>query len=79
MNEIAVYECLLGDVEDAYIIAGLQVEQFMESELGVWLKEHAVGNVVYDVLPDERTFGHLLRIRVILKSEDEIYYRLRWQ
>ena len=52
MTNLKVHEFLVGDVEDPEVYAALPIMQFMDTEKGIWCKEHSDDQMTYEVHPN---------------------------
>lgn len=75
---VIVHEFTLGDVEDPYLMAGFPLGEFMDTEPGQWLKQHAEDEMVYHITPDVNAWGYRCTVTAVLSEQDQTYYRLRY-
>jgi|LauGreDrversion4_2_1035121.scaffolds.fasta_scaffold3090359_2 hypothetical protein len=57
MTNLKVHEFLVGDVEDPEVYAALPIMQFMDTEKGIWCKEHSDDQMTYEVHPNIESLG----------------------
>lgn len=69
----------IGDVEDPEIYSAAPILDFEKSEKGQWLKERAVEQMSYTIGVDPYSYGYRCSIWAVLKEEDLVFYRLKWE
>ena len=77
LTRILFHEFKMGDVEDPYLYAAQPLHEFMQTEKGLWIKEHA-HDPTFLIQSDIANYGHIVRIYGYLGPDAETYFRLRW-
>jgi hypothetical protein len=67
----------VGDVEDPDIYLGAAVWDWLQTEHGKWVKEHA-SNLTWNQTIDHRSLGYVYKITGTLSEEDAFVYKLQW-
>jgi hypothetical protein len=73
-----VHQFLLGDTGDPYVYAALPIAQFEKTEKGMWVAEHAVGDVTFTISPDYSNLGYRGDIAAVFSEEDTTYFILKY-
>jgi hypothetical protein len=74
---ILFHEFRMGYVEDPHSFVVQPLHEFMQTEKGLWIKEHA-HDPSFLFHSDIATLDHIVRIYGYLDGESETYFRLRW-
>ena len=69
---------ILHDAEDPDIYAAGPILDWQKTEKGQWVMRHGQA-LTYEINPDINTLGYRITIRGCLKSEDEVYYTLKYR
>ena len=77
LKRVKLHEFRMADVEDPYLYAAQPLHEFMQTEQGLWIKEHAQ-DPAFHVHQDVVTLGYLVAVTGYLTSEAETYYKLKW-
>jgi hypothetical protein len=67
----------MGDVEDPELYAALPLGEFMNTELGQWVKKNCL-DPQYIIRPDPATFGNRVTVYGEVNEKAEIFYQLKW-
>lgn len=76
--KIIVHRFRLGDVDDPEIYAAEPIWQWEQSEVGRWVKEHAVEVPSWQIRVHHETYSHEGIIRAEFTEEDATFYSLKW-
>ena len=77
-GRLIVHRFLLGDTGDPYIYAALPIAQFEKTEKGMWVTEHAMGDVTFTISPDYSNLGYRGDIVARFSEEDTTYFILKY-
>jgi len=78
--KIIVHEAILSnDCEDPQIYAAVPIWEWQQSEMGKWVKEHALASPVWQTTTCVSTYRYIVRIVADLKEEDITYFKLKWE
>lgn len=69
---------MLGDTGDPYVYAALPISQFEKTEKGIWVAEHAIGDVTFTISPDYSNLGYRGDIVARFSEEDTTYFILKY-
>lgn len=67
----------MGDVEDPELYAAVPLSQFMDTELGQWVKKNCV-DPQYIVRSDPASFGFRVSVYGEVSDQAAIFYQLKW-
>ena len=76
--KIIVHRFTVGDVEDPQLYAGAPLYEWERSEVGQWVKTHAVETPVWRQHIDHHSYGYQFIIEADLSEEDVTYFALKW-
>jgi len=77
--KIIVHEAMLAnDCEDPQIYAAAPIWEWQQSEMGKWVKEHALVSPVWQTTTCISTYRYIVRIVADLKEQDITYFKLKW-
>ena len=77
-RDICVHEIRMGDVEDPDIFVARPMNDWLESDAGKFILEHAVETPYWTRQADISSYGHLYRIMARLSEQDQTFWKLKW-
>jgi len=75
---ITFHQFNLSDVEDPEIYAAQPIQEWRNSEQGIWCTEHSTVPVAYRVTTDYVVWGYRVDIYGNLDPKDLTFYNLKW-
>jgi len=77
-RDVCVHEIRMGDVEDPDIFVAQPMHDWLESDAGKFILEHAVETPYWTRQADISSYGHLYRIMARLSEQDQTFWKLKW-
>lgn len=77
-SELVVHHFKLGDVDDPILYAALPLYEWEQSEVGKWVKEHAVEKPRWVSRPDMMNYCTNFAIIARLTEQDQTYFNLKY-
>jgi hypothetical protein len=77
MKKIVVKHLNVGDVEDPEIYLGAVAFDWLKTDHGAWVNEHAQ-DMIYHRHIDSNTYGYKYAIHAVFNEEDALIYQLKW-
>ena len=78
MNVIVAHRFTVGDVEDPDIYAGEPLWQWQNSEAGKWAMENCAETPKWYRVREYSNYGYNYEIKIILTSEQLVYWNLKY-
>ena len=73
-----VHSFPLGGDCDPYVYAALPIAEFEKTEKGMWVMEHAIGDVNFTISPDYSHIGYRADIHARFDEENTTLYILKY-
>ena len=77
-RDVCVLKIRMGDVEDPDIFVAQPMHDWLESDAGKFILEHAVETPYWTRQIDISSYGHLYRIMARLSEQDQTFWKLKW-
>ena len=77
-RDVIVHSIRMGDVEDPELYAAQPIREWMESDAGKFIIEHAVDKPYWHGSIDLSSYGHRYDIVARLSEQNETFWRLKW-
>ena len=77
-RDVIVHTIRMGDVEDPDVFVAQPMHEWMESDAGKFVMEHAVDKPYWHRTVDLYSYGHRYDIVARLSEQNETFWRLKW-
>jgi len=77
-RDVIVHTIRMGDVEDPDVFVAQPMHEWMESDAGKFVIEHAVEKPYWHRTMDLASYGHRYDIVARLSEQHETFWRLKW-
>jgi hypothetical protein len=79
MKTIEVAQFRISDVDKSELYANTHIYEWLQTESGRWVKEHAIGNLTTTSYLDFDYMGHKFRITAKFEDKDATYFILKYK
>lgn len=76
--KVVVHQFSMADVEDPYVIAGFQISEWQNTEVGKFCMDKSLIEMTYTVAPDFCCYGFTVKLHATLAEEDYTFYKLKY-
>jgi len=77
-RDVIVHSIRMGDVEDPDVFVAQPMHEWMESDAGKFVMEHAVDKLYWYRTNDIASYGHRYDIVARLSEQNETFWTLKW-
>ena len=79
MKTLEVAEFRISDVDEPDLYASSHIYNWLQTDAGQWVKEHAIGDLTTTSSLDFDYMGHKFRITAKFEDKDATYFLLKYK
>jgi hypothetical protein len=77
-SDVCVHKFTMGDVDDPELYAAQPLWEWQQSDMGLWVMEHAVEQPYWIQSLDYNSWGHQFKVMARLSEPDQTFWTLKW-
>jgi hypothetical protein len=75
---VIFFQFSMGDVEDPEIYCASPIWDWLQTDYGIWCKEHSQEPIAYTINIDVNIYGYKCTVYGSLTEEDFTFHQLKW-